>query len=113
MAFNPSPSAWLGPGYSLDSNEIKFTTADASSDVALPELTDVEAHPTTGDIRSVVHGICEAIADAWAATPQADRPVRMTINRSAVLDNSTGNLTYTYGISLVTTPAVEVADEPS
>lgn len=82
MAFNDAPSDWLPNGYSLDSNLVRFKTATGGTGVALPELTDAQADPTTGDIRQVMYAICAAFAQAWESKATADRPTRMTISRT-------------------------------
>jgi hypothetical protein len=115
MAFNKAPSAWLGAGYSADSanDEITFTTADAGSDIGLPELTNAEADETTGDVRAIAHALVERLFQVWNATATADRPVRMSVFRSLNGAPNGTDLIANYSIQFTLTPEVEVADEPS
>lgn len=113
MAFNDhkSPGEWLGGGYALASHEAKFATADAAGDVALPELTDTEADPTTGDIRKVVFALMEALFAAWSAQAVADRPEKMQVFRS-ISEPTPGVVRKTYTVIVDTIPTVqEVEDE--
>jgi len=108
-----APQDWLGAGYSLASNAISLTTADKDGDKALPEVTDAEAHATTGDIRKVLFGLMEAIFNAWNGTAAADRPTRMTVQKSAFTDVNTGLVEKTYTMRFTTeAEAYEVVDEP-
>lgn len=105
MPFNPAPNTWLA-NWSEDGTNIAVPLA------TFPELTAAEADGATGDIRKVLYALCEKLADEWAAKPAADRPARMQINRSSSLNSTTGQITYTYTLSFVTTPAgIEVAPE--
>lgn len=90
MAFNPAPSAWFPTGYSLGTNQIIFNTSNHGSP-ALPDVSNTDGNATTGDIREVMHGICEAFAQAWNAIDIADRPGKMMISRTSSED-SDGNL---------------------
>jgi hypothetical protein len=112
MAFDPKPSTWLGPGYTVATGEITLNTADNVGDVCVPELTDVEAHPTTGDIRRVNFALCELMRASWDATAIEDRPTRMQITRSVTQGfGGGGTLSYNYNISFTTDVSAEVADE--
>lgn len=114
MAFDPKPSTWLGAGYSLANNAISLTTADKDGDIALPEVTDAEADPTTGDIRKVLFGLMEAIFQAWNGVAAADRPTMMTIQKGSYANVETGRIETTFTARFTTVAAgYEVADEPS
>jgi hypothetical protein len=115
MAFNKAPSAWLGAGYSADSanDEITFTTADAGSDIGLPQLTNAEAHATTGDVRAIAHALVERLFQVWNATQGADRPVRMSLFKNLGQAPNGVDLIVNYQFQFQVTPQVEVADEPS
>lgn len=109
--FDQSPSQWLGAGYSVASNEVRLKTSSALTDVTLPEVTDAQADPTTGDVRFVVFALVDAIANTYVSKPQAERPVNMQINKS-VRALSDGQLQYSYSISFNVTAEVDVAPEP-
>lgn len=113
MAFDPAPSTWLGAGYSLGTNQAKFTTADGGTPAAT-ELTDAEAHATTGDVRKVFYALCAMMYSAWLAITSANRPTQMTLQRQTVTNDTTGETTVVFSFSFVTeVSAQEVADEPS
>lgn len=90
MAFNPAPSAWLGAGYSLGTNQVVFNTA-AHGTPCLAELSNADGNATTGNIRSIAFAICEKMFKSWALTAVDSRPTRMTISRNTSEDAS-GNL---------------------
>lgn len=114
MAFDPTPSTWLGAGYTLGSNQAKFTTASAGSNVTATELTDAEANPTTGDIRKIFYALCAMMYAAWLAVSSGNRPQRMTLQRQTVVDDTAGTSTVVFSFSFVTqTTAQDVAAEPS
>lgn len=114
MAFNPAPSAWLGAGYTLASHVAGFTTATDSGAKALPQLTDAEADPTTGDIRKVSFAMLEALYQAWLAQSAADRPVRMQISKVQSADPVSGIITESYSFVFQNAiSAQDVAPEPS
>lgn len=79
----------------------------------LNDVVDSEAAPaTTGDWRRVVAGIMEMFYRKWVGTPAADRPAKLTINRTPVVDTTTGEIVVTYTVRVVNAPApLEVADE--
>ena len=112
MAFDPSPTAWLGAGYSLASSEIKLKTVTAGSNITLPEVTDTEANASTGDIRKVAFGIDEALYQAFNSKAVADRPAKMTRTRSDTVNSSTGVITRRYTSTYYISPgSVEVVSE--
>ena len=114
MALDLKPSTGIGLGYTSDdgSHTITFNTADASSDIGLPELTDDEADPDTGDVRKLFFAISHGQAEAWRRIPAEDRPKNMSIMRSS---QSTGNkITHTFTFVFVNDIIQqEVADEPA
>jgi predicted 3-demethylubiquinone-9 3-methyltransferase (glyoxalase superfamily) len=96
MAFDAKPSTWLGAGYSVASNAITMNTNDAAENKTLTELTDAEAHATTGDIRKVIFALQEKLFAAYNATATADRPTKMTIQKSTSVNTATGVVTNVY-----------------
>lgn len=81
---------------------------------SLNDLTDTEADPTAvgGDWRRVVAGVMDMFYRKWAGTPTTDRPSKISLNRSTVVDPVTGEVVHTYTCRVVNAPAVlEVADE--
>jgi hypothetical protein len=106
-----APATWLGAGYSAAANAITMNTNDAGSNKTLVELTDVEAHATTGDIRKVLFAICEAAYAAWIARA-ADPTEKMLIYRSSSINETTGKITRTYQLVFETDiVSQEVSDE--
>jgi hypothetical protein len=105
MAFDPKPSTWLGAGYTVASHVAGFNTQTASANKTLPQLTDTQADPTTGDIRDVAFAICESLYQAWLTQGSAAQPTRMTIARSAATGSTTtGTIKYTYFLTFQLTP---------
>lgn len=97
---------------------LDLTTAGAGSNTVqakgpLIEVTDVEAHASTGDWRKVLYGIMEMIYQKSLNTPIADRPSRMQVFRSSSTNETTGHTTRNYTFQFVTEAAgVEVVPEP-
>lgn len=115
MAFDAKPSTWLGAGYTVDAGNhlIKLTTAEAVVK-AVPELTDAEANPTTGDIRKVIFALLEAIYQAQLAQLVADRPAQVVVYRSSQTDETTGIVTRTYTVvTKLAIGTIDVAAEPA
>ncbi len=108
MSFDPSPTTWLGPGYTLASSVVGLTTVTAGSDIILQQLTDTLADPTTGDIRSVAMAISEALFQAWLAQISADRPTKMTLARAVT--GSAASVVYTYTFKFTVDPTEIVVD---
>src|SRR5690606_12798565 len=101
-------------GLSVASNQLRLTTADSSAPVAVPELTDAEADPTTGDVRKLFYALCEMMYQARNAIAPEDLPVQMQIFRTSSVNDVTGEITRTYTLQFVTeATGVEVADEPA
>lgn len=110
MAFNKSPTNWL-TGYSLNTNAVAVNTSNAGASATFPELTNIEANATTGDIRKIVYAVIEQLHQKFQATPVADRPNRMSITRSSsVSANNTVSHTYVVSLTLAAT-GLDVADE--
>ncbi|HEY3898927.1 MAG TPA: hypothetical protein VGM54_09960 [Chthoniobacter sp.] len=106
MAFNPAPEAWLGT-FTSDGTNLTVPIAN------FPSLTSGEANPSTGDIRKMMHWICETLNAAWVAAGAAGQPVEMQINKGQALNPSTGQITVTYSLTFVLAPtALEVVAEP-
>jgi hypothetical protein len=97
-----TPGEWFGAGYVLASSAISFNTATAVTDVTLPELTDAEANASTGDVRKVIFAIMEQLYTKYNSLATADKPTKMTISKSSSINTSTGIVTNTYTIRLLT-----------
>jgi hypothetical protein len=116
MAFNKAPSNWLA-GYAANSTNstITFNTADVSAPAtaSFPELTNAEANVTSGDFRKIFFSILDALFKKFSATPVADRPTKINLNRSSVI-NADDTITHTYVFTVnVAGSSFEVANEPS
>ena len=96
MAFNPAPNNWI-PNWDETTGTISVPVA------TFPQLTNAEAHETTGDIRKVLFAINEQLALRWTAIAQADRPAKMTITKTQTLD-AVGNIVVNYSHTFVLTP---------
>ena len=70
----------------------------------LQEVTDIEAHATSGDSRKVVYGIVEAMRLKYVNTPTADRPAKMTIAGSSSTNETTGVVTKYINFTFITDP---------
>ena len=66
----------------------------------LDEVTDTEANATTGDWRKVILGIMEMIYWKWTGTTTANRPGKVSIVRSASVNNTTGEVVRTYTVRI-------------
>jgi len=102
MAVDLKPSTWLGAGYTLSSHLVRIEDNDAANtNKTLAGLTDVEADPTTGDIRKVTFEFVEAMYQAWRTQVAANnQPTKMTITRSSI-ENPDGTLSRTYSLQFV------------
>jgi hypothetical protein len=106
MAFNATPSGWLGSGYTVSGSgttaAINFgISGNTAVGEALPEITAIEANATTGDIRKIYYGIIEKLYLSYSGKATADRPNRMTISKSSSVDSTTGLITTNYNIQFV------------
>ena len=113
MAFNKTPTTWLGAGYSASSvnNTITLTTGDATTNITLPELTNAEANASTGDIKKIILAVVEKFYDKYNTTVLADRPAKMMISRVIVAgQDNTNTATYQFTFAL-TQSVLEVAEE--
>lgn len=80
----------------------------------MPEVTDADAHATTGDIRKVLFGLMEAIFQAWKGVDVDDRPTMMTIQKGSYANVETGQIETTFTARFTAVAAgYEIADEPS
>ena len=82
MAFVKTPTTWL-PGYTSDGTDITIPLA------ALASLEASEANTTTGDIRAILFGILQTIANTHAALESVDRSTRFSVSSSANQGNTT------------------------
>jgi len=111
MAFNPAPTQLL-PNATNGTNTLVINTAD-HGDPSLPELTDAEAHVTTGDWRKIAYAFAEQLYDHFVSLDAADRPTMLNvIKQPTQIVNSNQQLT-TYIIQFTTDTSAEVADEPA
>jgi hypothetical protein len=78
----------------------------------LPEITDAEADPTTGDARKVIYGMLEMLYAKFSGLPLADRPTKIDFTRTTTEDQATGEFVKRYNITIRTGAAqLEVANE--
>jgi len=79
----------------------------------LDEVTDTEATASsTGDWRKIVFGIMEMLYWRYTSLATADRPAYTSVSRSSSVDDTTGNITRYYTVTITTAPTgVEVIDE--
>ena len=117
MSFNPSPSGWLGAGYTLSGSgttaAINFGIS-GNTNATLPEITTAEANSSTGDVRKIYYGIVEQLYQSFLAKAVADRPNRMTITKNAGVDATTGLITTNYTFQFVLAASgLDVTSEPS
>lgn len=110
MAFDPTyrDINSIFAGYSADASNITLPIAN------VPELTATEADedPTVGDSRKLIFALMERFFQWYQAIPSGDRPTRLTITRSDFSDPSTGQITKTYAVQVVTVPTgIEVVAE--
>jgi hypothetical protein len=115
MAFNPSPSSWLGAGYTLSGSG---TTAainfgiDGNTNETFPEITTTEANATTGDIRKIYYGIIDQLAKVYSEKASADQPNRLEVSKSSNVNSTTGLITTTYTFQFVlAATGLDVANE--
>jgi hypothetical protein len=105
MAFTKTPTTWLA-GWSENGTDITLPIA------SLPQLTAAEADGTTGDIRKILFALCDALANAWNALAEADRPAKMAIARSTSVNDQTGGVRRAYTLQFdLAAVAEEVEDE--
>ncbi len=79
----------------------------------MPQLTDAEADPTTGDVRKVFFAQVDAMYNAWLAIDVADRPTMMTLQKSANINPDTNVIQVNYNFSFnVQVETEEVSNEP-
>lgn len=93
MAFTTagSSSAWF-ENWSEDGTDITVPIA------TFPELTAAEADASTGDIRKIAFAIVDKLYQEYTALDSAERPTKMYIGKSSVIDPATGLVTNTYNI---------------
>ena len=79
---------------------------------SLPELTSVEANPSTGDFRKIMFAIEDAVYTAYIAIAAADRPTKWLNSRSSSVSDSSDVLTRNFTNQFTTTTkGEEVASE--
>jgi len=115
MAFTDNtPSAWLGDGYSADSDS-------DSIQLNIPELLTSlnyrDADPETGDIGKLLHALLDGVygklKEKSEGLPQEDRPTRFVFSRGTSLNDSTGLITKNFSFTFTLKASeIEVAPEP-
>ena len=106
MAFNATPSGWLGAGYTLSGSgttaAINFgISGNTAVGEAFPQITSAEANASNGDIRKIYYGIVEQLYQAYLGKATADRPNRLSLSKSSNVDSTTGLITTNYTIQFV------------
>ena len=104
--FNDDPKLFLGSTYSENGTVLSIPLA------AFPELTADEADASTGDIRKIIYALLAQFNAVFAATPEEDRPGKMTISRSAGSVNVAGVFPVTFTVAFeVSAVGVDVVEE--
>lgn len=106
MAFDSTPSIWLGAGYTLAAHVVGFTTSDAGANEILSRLTDAQANATTGDIRQIFSAFCHAMQAAYdtiGAVP-ANLPTKMVLS-AATSTGADGTIRKTFTFRFDLEPA--------
>lgn len=67
-----------------------------------PELTSVEANPSTGDMRKIVFALEAALYAAVQGIAAADRPAKWTNNRQSSVNDSDDVIARTYVNQFIT-----------
>lgn len=109
--FNISPTT---AAYTVGTDAITIGTYDAAKPTSsfLANLTDDQAHATTGSTAQVIFGIADGIYQRFAAIKAADAtnaPSKMNIVRSSYEDTLNGTLVRTYSFTFHLTPGSLVA----
>jgi hypothetical protein len=98
MSFAATPTL-LFPGATNGTNTLSLTTATAAGAKSLPELTDAEAHVTTGDWRKIVFALMERLFLYYDSLALADKPTKVAITRTGTLQ-SNGTINYQYIVTI-------------
>jgi hypothetical protein len=107
MAFNKAPTVFFGTNYSENGTTLSIPIS------AFPELTSEEADATTGDSRKFIYALLHRFHAAFSALPAANRPTRMTVNRTIGAINPATNefpTSFTFNFT-VAANNVDVTDE--
>ena len=109
MAFSKVPTDMIA---SYASNDTTLTMPRAS----FPELSAAEANTTTGDSRKILLALCEKFYQWYIAlVALTTQPLEVTITRSTMVNDTTGDITRIYSFQFTAVAAVggiEVKDEP-
>jgi hypothetical protein len=115
MAFDPTPSAFFGAGYTEDGTTTTHKLQLNSSGHTTPllaEVTEAEADPTTGDWRKIIFGLIEMIYQKFIALAEADKPNKVNLTRSSSINETTGEITRFYTFTFKVAPSgIEVNAE--
>ena len=98
MAFTATPTGWF-PSWSEDATDITVPIATFSG------LTAGTADGATGDIRKILYSILETAWNKYASLASANRPGKLTMNKTSISNDVTGTITHTYVITVVTAKA--------
>lgn len=102
-AIDTKPSTVFGAGFAFASHAISFNNNDATSNKTLPQLTDAESDPTTGDARAILFAICEQAYQHFKGLAQADRPTKFNITK-AVTTSREGVVQNTFTVKFTVNP---------
>lgn len=104
--FSKLPSLFFGTGYASNGTNMTLPIAGFS------ELTSAEADASTGDSRKVLYAVLDKVNKAVAALPDADKPTRLVVSRSATSPNAQNEFQVTFAVSFTLSAAgADVADE--
>jgi len=79
MSFDKTPTNWF-ESWSEDGTYITVPLA------TFPEMSAADADAATGDIRKIMFAILEKFYSVYLATATADRPVKLTVTKTATAD---------------------------
>ena len=97
--FNIAPTA---SAYAVASATISIGCGDhATADNRFfTNITAAQAHASTGSTAQVIFGMVDALYQRFNAIPSVDRPTKFSIRRSGATDETTGELVYTYTVTV-------------
>lgn len=100
MAWNPLPQTWF-------TGMTDGATTCLATDMVIPistfpELTATEIDASTGDVRKFLFAFLEKCWSKYNSLATADKPTKLTMQKSATVDTATGVITNTYVITIKT-----------
>lgn len=111
MPFNKAPTQ-LFPNATNGTNTLVLNTSNHASP-SLAELTNAEAHITTGDLRKIAYALAEQAYVWHNALAPADRPVAMSVAKASRMILGTNQQRVTYTLQFTVNTSADVADEPA